>query len=480
MTPPSPSLTPSHGVQLPQEVIDLIIDDIASKKERYILRTCALVSTAFYIRCRTHLFTEIEFIADSSIQRRAGRLCKIFKRNPSLVSELRAFKLVIRGAANQVEGMISEVQESQVGRVILFAILFVLGFDAVKVSLAKTVHFFKLLRTISHAPLRTFSVIGELGHEFDWSLFNEKTEAHLLAIRSNPSLETLELANLSNLPGSVITGTPGPHNLRRLIFRNCTFEDGLRDVRRVRSEFTAWKGAMPSSLNQITTLEMTETSYYNFLTSLQSTFLGATATQPSSLLRFVDLTKLVVGLHRIVNQILSVWNLLTSVAHSLESLELKDSGFSDTHYTNLQPMCISRLVTLRHLKLSTYPACDPLSVRSAKNFLALTANILDTASSATKLESLTINLTLRSKNSIKEPNIFGIDLVAWSAIDDVLNSPNFPELQKVVINLFFKADDEWWVVNSDTDDASAQFFPKISISHWIKPEVKLHLLPAGK
>lgn len=57
---------------------------------------------------------------------------------------------------------------------------------------------------VSRAPnLKVVSLKGERGHEFDWRLWNERTQGWIGEVCRNPAVEQLELENLKNLPAVV-------------------------------------------------------------------------------------------------------------------------------------------------------------------------------------------------------------------------------------------------------------------------------------
>jgi hypothetical protein len=69
---------------LPQEIIDIIVHEIASQNSTLeALKACSLVSKSFCFSCRRHLFSDIELLSDSW-QSQAARLVKILQ-NPDNV-----------------------------------------------------------------------------------------------------------------------------------------------------------------------------------------------------------------------------------------------------------------------------------------------------------------------------------------------------------------------------------------------------------
>ncbi|KAF8898049.1 hypothetical protein CPB84DRAFT_1180128 [Gymnopilus junonius] len=84
-------MTSTH---LPQEIIDLIIDEVACHGSRATLKTCSVVSMAFYLASRKHLFSDISFLVDTSCQTRAAELIKVLQNNDAyLIPAIRSLNL---------------------------------------------------------------------------------------------------------------------------------------------------------------------------------------------------------------------------------------------------------------------------------------------------------------------------------------------------------------------------------------------------
>lgn len=65
---------PDSGFILPQEIVDLIVDEVAAQEERNLpqiknrLRLCSLISKSFRARSREHLFGNMTIVLNKSIQ----------------------------------------------------------------------------------------------------------------------------------------------------------------------------------------------------------------------------------------------------------------------------------------------------------------------------------------------------------------------------------------------------------------------------
>jgi len=73
--------------QLPQELIELILDEVASQKSQKewmnTLVSCSFVSRSFYAAARRNLFADIDFKLDKNLRNRARRLHKILLKHTS-------------------------------------------------------------------------------------------------------------------------------------------------------------------------------------------------------------------------------------------------------------------------------------------------------------------------------------------------------------------------------------------------------------
>jgi hypothetical protein len=80
-------MAPKRNTQelvLPQEISEIIIDEVAALNSPETLRACALVSKSFCFPSRRHLFSDIFLVVDKWGQARARRLLRILE-NPDNV-----------------------------------------------------------------------------------------------------------------------------------------------------------------------------------------------------------------------------------------------------------------------------------------------------------------------------------------------------------------------------------------------------------
>ena len=84
----------SSFLQLPQEVVDDIVDYLHQTEGRQEMRVCSLIHDSFTYRAQYHLFSSIQFSSDSSPGRgrRSQRICllnEILHRKPYIAEFVR-------------------------------------------------------------------------------------------------------------------------------------------------------------------------------------------------------------------------------------------------------------------------------------------------------------------------------------------------------------------------------------------------------
>lgn len=160
--------------------------------------------------------------------------------------------------------------------------------------------------------------------------------------------------------------------------------------------------------------------------------------------------------------------------------------FIVTGYPNLQPLSISRLVTLRDLKLVSPTVWHPQWHRHQaplNYFISLSNEILRTVVAATRLRSLAIHLSWGLINSLADLfKLIGDNKKDWTLLDQLLSGSMFPALEKVDITIFYSTDKGTPLtgLTTDNDIDGAALLPNVSLSHWVTLEVDYHFLPIGR
>ncbi|KAF8960229.1 hypothetical protein BDZ97DRAFT_1922315 [Flammula alnicola] len=203
---------------LPQEIINLIVDEVAvdsktDKDSLDALRACSLVSRSFHCHSRRHLFSHIEFLGNKSGQKRAGRLVKILENraNTDLVAGIRSLTLVLDMNSNWPPAMLHPDRLYSRSRKLYLRVTSKLG--------RREDNLLKLLDILSRASLEIFALEAQ-GGSLDWISVNARAKAIFLAIRSNPSLNSLRLSSIINLDPVLVAGEAPSNNLRELTLSN--------------------------------------------------------------------------------------------------------------------------------------------------------------------------------------------------------------------------------------------------------------------
>ncbi|KDR74485.1 hypothetical protein GALMADRAFT_250459 [Galerina marginata CBS 339.88] len=453
----------------PQEIIDIIIDDIASTGDKATLRACNSVSKSFRTRSKPHLFADIELVVDTRVRRSAGRLRSILKSEPELVSGIRSFKMTVTDPfpfQSIVTGGVEEIGKVLWSRKIGNVATVVGSMLGILRS-----HLLWVLQAIAQsAQVQKFSLGSSLYLNWDVLLI----QSLLLTIRSNPRLHTLELENVCNLPIVMLTGNPNhASSLQHLILKNSTVS---------RLEPTIFKSIV-LPWTQLQTLTLIQTPFFSYLARRQSYVLGKTfmnwIPHPLPLL-----SSLIIGPISSLDDIASISQLVTSGAQTITSLEIRI--WERTTLSETFPL--HDMVALQHLKFATH--ADDIQDFEAR--LLFIGDILRSAIAPMQLRSFTLEFALRftiqwvtklivnpnSKGAPESPqNLFTNRWVpkavrrAWGTLDEVLSSHRFPDLQQAFINLnLIRSEHDWIPVDIPN---AANILPKLSICQCV--EVKLNV-----
>ena len=192
---------------LPQEIIDLIIDQVSAEgRTSQPMQTCSLVSHSFHARARTHLFSRIFLrVSPWAPQSRATKFIKIlkYKKNSDLISHIRSLKIVV-----YLPSQTSSQQRRSPKR-----LLELIGIETKPVKTALTM--------LKNAPIE--EVIPRGSSECDFR--NHRISTLLLEMCSNPSIKTLRIEGLQNVPYRFIVGNGQSRSLARLVLWRATISD---------------------------------------------------------------------------------------------------------------------------------------------------------------------------------------------------------------------------------------------------------------
>lgn len=207
---------------LPQEIINLIIDLVASETDNQrerskTLQACCLVSVSFNYRSKRHLFSEIIFRADESAQKRAQRLLRALDQ-PANLQCIQSFKLLIDMRSTSL-GIFNAGHATRIRQ----------RAGAVLTGLGRTLgvtknHLLILINRLTCVPLEAFIVEARNGI-LNLRGVNSDFRSLLLAFRSRPTLKSLHFINIINLDDDlVVQNAPqAADGLQKLCLWNVAF-----------------------------------------------------------------------------------------------------------------------------------------------------------------------------------------------------------------------------------------------------------------
>ncbi|KAF8966464.1 hypothetical protein BDZ97DRAFT_1917567 [Flammula alnicola] len=408
--------------RLPQEIIDLIIDHVASdEKPTATLRSCSLASSSLRYQSRRHLLSHIKLVADKTFQKRAGKLLKFLEHPDNaelLVGGIHSLKFVFDVPS------VATSDGKLLGSVVLSSIL-VRSKKIMRGISRQENATLKALEVLSRAMLESFTLKAQGGF-LNWKINNSPrtVTAALLAICSNPFLKSLHISNISNFPQSLIIAAVYSPNLTELSLSNVELsrsvsEDDIPQNSRV-------------THSRIQRLELRgPMRYSSFFSALRTAIAQPTPSQsPSN--AFPHLRSLSTG---IPTDGSGLSDFVLGVAHSLETLELDDPlvKLGNPFLLDLAP-----LTALRILKFRTIAWDNPLRWIPQFNWAGI-VDFLGSATHPSPIESITIRIaivkTLGPSELDTSPPSFSVMEWSWGVLDEVLARPMFVNLSKIDVRL---------------------------------------------
>ncbi|KIM42820.1 hypothetical protein M413DRAFT_124329 [Hebeloma cylindrosporum] len=326
---------------LPQEIINLIVDEVASKNSPETLRACALVSRSFSSPSRQQLFSEIEIVVDVNIQPRAKRLLEVLKRaqNGELLAFIRSLKVILvpprqRQPASNTSILSHPFKKSK----------------QMATNIAKKFprenYLLKLLSLFLHAPLTSFAVDGRRGYPV-WKWTDERTNEVVRQLSINPSLKSLRISKIYSFDMSLI-------GIGEVVHANTLQEFSCIAVSQPLSpgpENITADNHMAQISSRIERLDIRRVSYsgiFRILGRSPDPQLRA----PYPFVSFSRLHTLVITISSPDHTISIIWEFILGVANTLESLEIEELGWQG-ECNDIQH---SRLLENSHQTFRTYSA----------------------------------------------------------------------------------------------------------------------------
>lgn len=211
---------PLQTLALPQEIIDLIIDEFASQISPKALQPYSLISKAFYASCRRYLFSEIEIVVDGLAHLRSQNLINVLKNphNVGLISTVRSLRIVFPSNKYRTKWDIFRLRRWR-------RILSIKG--------RWENSFLNVLHLLSQAPLATFTLHAPRLALVNFSnAVDDRTMEVLRSLWTKPSLRSLRLSNLNFLEGTLLTKVILANTLLELSLNNVGlgwYDDELND-----------------------------------------------------------------------------------------------------------------------------------------------------------------------------------------------------------------------------------------------------------
>lgn len=287
---------------IPQEIIDLIIDELANQKPaletRTALRACSLVSKSFTYRARRQLWCNIVFYVDGTLAKRINKFVRMLKRmnDKTLISEVHSFKLVFEDPGTRQKNPDIPGQMAVLRSILRF---FERQYDI-----------FDVFSMLKNPNLRHLSVASRGGIPFYWGQGAISIQPPLLQILSSSNLKSFALCNISAVSKMIVAAAFFSKTIQELTLRN-TFL-GHRDETPLTNE-------VYGVLADLRRLEMTGVS----LSSVFSLILGIL---PNSTIRqplFPHLQTLVISVPWNTDHTSVLWKYVLGSASTLKTLEME-------------------------------------------------------------------------------------------------------------------------------------------------------------
>lgn len=205
---------------LPQEIVELILDEVAALNSPETLRACALVSRSFCFPSRRHLYSDIFLVVDRYGQARARRIIKTLEslRKGGFTADVRSLTLILDVSSKFLESGPTFGSRALGGQ---SQKLKHIGFRAVERLGRWETNLEKLLKLLMGSQLTSFTLEAR-GGVIDWEL-HLKGEIRMEILHSlftHPSLKSLHISHVSRLDNSFVAEALRNNSLQELAFIN--------------------------------------------------------------------------------------------------------------------------------------------------------------------------------------------------------------------------------------------------------------------
>ncbi|KDR74466.1 hypothetical protein GALMADRAFT_157667 [Galerina marginata CBS 339.88] len=416
------------NLQLPQELIDDIIDILSAQESWQAVARCLLVARSFVVRARRHLFSKIstrEYVFPSpgrGDSEKIDRLLEILQEDPlrdshPLALYVRSLRVSMFPASDTRCGPVTRKPEE---------------WNAQRQNLRYVLE--KL------PNLHTFGL--EFTTLMDWNSIQTGMYAGIIKVAESSQLTTLQLTNIYHFcPEHVLARCVNLRDLRLdniwnvapSAFSAIRFGSGADPIRK-HHDHPKWH---PKSLRNLQHIETKCAGdvFVGIMLAKRDKLLVS----PLSQMRSFTLTVS-------PDQTVPEWEAMKCAASSLKRLAVFGLVSSDTTSTFPGPIRLSVFTSLHTLVLSI-----DVAFRVSPNNLAFT---LRSISEPTTIENVTVNFKARYYFGLDtEDEFYSVySSTTWPTIDNALTGPSFSSLEKVHFDFKWQYYENKFSVDGDDDD----------------------------
>jgi len=310
---------------LPQEIIDIIVHEIASQDltPEETLKACSLVSKSFCYPCRRHLFSDLKLVSDKFFESRAARPVKILQNPDSsigLAACIRSLTLILDVPPSRTYRFIGpkilgrQLHKSKVMALTVAARLHIYESNVIKA-----------LSLLMQAPLESFTLHTQ-GAVKAWETQAgvARSMENAILIACVAPLTTLRLSNLINIDESLIARVIHSNTLKELALTRVTLRVCDEDAN---------LNLQPTT-SQIERLDLKHISCKQVLRIMGRPTLPSSST-PYPFITFSRLRHLIIPGPWPGLEVDAVWQFLLGVADTLETLEIEENKWGGNLFVGL-------------------------------------------------------------------------------------------------------------------------------------------------
>ncbi|KAH9483077.1 hypothetical protein JR316_0005177 [Psilocybe cubensis] len=423
---------------LPQEIVNLVIDEVASSLQSSTeprraalstLKACTLVSHSFRQQARKHLFSQVHVRIDKHGHQHNGRIQSLgMAESDGVVHFFRTLIFTVdlpfrkKSFVNlPFSGTGAIKPKTSRWSVLRFVDVFRLrGTDAANTIAA-----------LNTACLHTLEIVGRQSF-YVWDC-NGKIGHGLGDICAKETLRSLRISKVVALPSSILKDAIQSTHLYNLTLSQIS----IANIQSDHPDSSYGQGTSSGRVSHLGQLEATGFSCSALLNILKCDGHASTPRYVT----FPYLRKLAISVPTLPSEMDELWSFLQHISQTLECLELQQYKWSMYDALSQGSFRLSDLSSLCSLKICT------TSFDIGKNFCTKQEMIAKLLGSDTAANTLTV------KHIRRDSNLTWRDLgplSGWEAIDTALFTSAFPNLKEFIFNL------KLFYYIKDTDSSSPQ------------------------